>query len=625
MMMNPNRIPGRQAITLSALGLLGLLAGCNSDDNSKATPAIPDEPFSLNILHINDHHSHLKAASSELTLGGKTTQVEMGGFPRVTALAKSLAASKTHPLTLHGGDAITGDLYYTLFQGEADAKLMNTLCFDALVVGNHEFDNGDAGLKTFLDFLHQGSCQTPVLAANVEPESGVSPLAPAAGNYLQPYLIKEYGQQKIGIIGIATGTKTQSSSSPDATTKFSDETTTAQRYIDELKQKGINKIVLLSHYGLDGDKRMSAALKGVDVIIGGDSHSLLGSGFTALGLNPEGEYPLQLTNADGDKVCVAQAWQYASLLGELDIDFDAKGVITRCQGTPHLLLGETFKQKDDTGAYVALSGDALTAVQAEVATNPLLDIVVPDSEAQTLLDDYAKQVTDKTSAVIGTASEDLCLSRIPGDKRSAICTQAETNAHGSDISNQVAQAFLAMSQEAEIAIQNGGGVRTDIAAGNITIGSAYTLLPFANTLTNLSMSGAEIRKVLNEAVDYSFDASGSTGSYPYAAGLRFDVDRSRPAGSRLFNLETKVKGSSQWTPLDESHTYKVVTNSFTALGKDNYLTFATVTARGDAVNTYLDYAQSFVDYVKQKGTLGKPAAEDYSTQHFYDASGVLQQ
>jgi len=344
-----------------------------------------------------------------------------------------------------------------------------------------------------------------------------------------------------------------------------------------------------------------------------------------LGLNPEGEYPIQLTNADGDKVCVAQAWQYADLLGELDIDFDAKGVVSHCQGTPHLLLGDTFKQKDDTGTYVALSGDALAAIQAEVTTNSLLDIVIPDTEAQTLLDDYAKQVTEKTSAVIGTASESLCLSRIPGDKRSAICAQADTNAHGSDISNQVAQAFLTMSQEAEIAIQNAGGVRTDIAAGNITIGSAYTLLPFANTLTNLSMTGAEIRKVLNEAVDYSFDASGSTGSYPYAAGLRFDVDRSRPAGSRLYNLETKVKGSSQWTPLDESRTYKVVTNSFTALGKDNYLTFAIVTARGDAVNTYLDYAQSFVDYVKQKGTLGKPAAEDYSTQHFYDASGVLQQ
>lgn len=621
-MMNPKRIPGRHAITLSALGLLALMTGCNSDDNDKNTQG---EPFSLNILHINDHHSHLKAASSELMLGGKTTQVEMGGFPRVTALAKSLAASKSHPLTLHGGDAITGDLYYTLFQGEADANLMNTLCFDAFVIGNHEFDNGDAGLKTFIDFLRQGSCQTPVLAANVEPESGVSPLAPAGGSYLQPYLIKEYGSQKVGIIGIATGAKTQSSSSPDATTEFVDETTTAQRYIDELKKKGINKIVLLSHYGLDGDKQMASALKGVDVIIGGDSHSLLGSGFTALGLNPEGDYPLQLTNADGDKVCVAQAWQYANLLGELDIDFDAKGVVTRCEGTPHLLLGDTFKQKDDTGAYVALSGDALTAIQAEVDANPLLDSVTPDSEAQTLLDGYAEQVSDKTSAVIGTASENLCLSRIPGDKRSAICTQAETNAHGSDISNQVAQAFLAMSQEAEIAIQNGGGVRTDIAAGNITIGSAYTLLPFANTLTNLSMTGAEIRKVLNEAVDYSFDANGSTGSYPYAAGLRFDVDRSRPAGSRLFNLETKVKGSSQWTPLDENRTYKVVTNSFTAQGKDNYLTFATVTARGDAVNTYLDYAQSFVDYVKQKGTLGKPAAEDYSTQHFYDASGALQQ
>lgn len=145
--------------------------------------------------------------------------------------------------------------------------------------------------------------------------------------------------------------------------------------------------------------------------------------------------------------------QYASLLGELDIDFDAKGVVARCQGTPHLLLGDTFKQKDNTGAYVALSGDALTAVRAEVTTNPLLDIVVTDSEAQTLLDDYASR-SRKTSTVIGTASEDLCLSRITATSAvpSAPRQRPMPTARISVI--RWLKPFLAMSQEAEIAIQN---------------------------------------------------------------------------------------------------------------------------------------------------------------------------
>ena len=601
---------------------LCLLPGCNVDNSEYPK----SEPFTLNILHINDHHSHLQEASAELTLAGKTTQVQLGGFPRVTALVNQLAASKPHPLKLHGGDAITGDLYYTLFQGEADAALMNSICFDAMVVGNHEFDSGDKGLKQFIDFLHgSAACQTPVLAANVVPESGVSPLAPKGGNYLSPYTIKQYGNQRVGVIGIATGVKTQSSSSPDATTRFLDEAATAQQYIDKLKGEGIDKIVVLSHYGYSGDQALAAKLNGVDVIIGGDSHSLLGSGFSELGLNPEGAYPTQVTDAAGNRVCIAQAWQYASVVGELDVAFDAHGRVESCSGTPHLLLGASFKQKDACNNYVALTGDALSSLTAQVTANPLLAVVTPDPVAQNQLDDYAAQVQAKTAITIGTASEALCLSRIPGDKRSAICAQSDTNAHGADISNLVAQAFLAMSPDAEVAIQNAGGVRTDVAAGNITIGTAYTLLPFANTLTNLAMTGAEIRQVLNEAVDYAFAANGSTGSYPYAAGLRFDVDRSRAAGARLYNIQTRVKGSSQWQDLDESRSYKVVTNSFTAMGKDNYLTFGTVSASGRAVNTYLDYAQSFVEYVKQQGVLQKPALGDYSTQHFYDANGQLQQ
>ena len=95
---------------------------------------------------------------------------------------------------------------------------------------------------------------------------------------------------------------------------------------------------------------------------------------------------------------------------------------------------------------------------------------------------------------------------------------------GSDISNLVAHAFRDMAKASQIAIQNGGGVRIDIGKGDLSIGDAYQLLPFANTLVELDMSGAEIHEVLEDALDLALKPDGSSGAYPYAAGLRWDVD-----------------------------------------------------------------------------------------------------
>jgi 2',3'-cyclic-nucleotide 2'-phosphodiesterase (5'-nucleotidase family) len=153
-------------------------------------PRPPTSALEIHIAHINDHHSHLEAIPDfEISLDGVPTRVEAGGFPRLTTLFK---ASQGLPnlLKLHAGDALTGTLYHTLYHGEADAALMNSVCFDAFELGNHEFDEGDAGLQRFLDDLRSGPCRTTVLAANVEAAIG-TPLAPvAAHDYLQPYLLK---------------------------------------------------------------------------------------------------------------------------------------------------------------------------------------------------------------------------------------------------------------------------------------------------------------------------------------------------------------------------------------------------------------------------------------------------
>jgi NAD pyrophosphatase/5''-nucleotidase NadN len=590
------------------------LAGCNDNDNN--SPANTSGPLSLNILHINDHHSNLEEGSRSLNIAGADTEFTVGGFPRVAAKINERAAELENVLKLHAGDAITGTLYFTSFEGKADAELMNLVCFDAFALGNHEFDRGDSGLKLFLDELANGNCDTPVLAANVKPAVG-TPLAPSAvDDYIKPYVIKEVDGERVGIVGIDIANKTRNSSSPDDTTEFLDETITAQAMIDELEDQGVNKIVLLTHYQYANDLELAANLTGVDVIIGGDSHSLLGD-FDTYGLESEGPYPTLVTDAAGNQVCVAQAWQYSQVVGELNVDWNAEGIVQSCSGVPHLLLDEPLLREDDGGNEYTPSGTEREAILMAVAADPQLSLTPNDAAVAAALATYTDQLDEFRNKVIGTATEDLCLARIPGvSYGDATCT-GEDPVRGGDIPNIVAQAFLFQSKNADVSIQNAGGVRIDLFQGDITIGDAYTLLPFANTLVDLTMTGAEIRQVLNEAVDFA--DSDSSGAYPYAAGLRWTVDMNRPSGQRLYDIQVRDRDGTQWRTLTDGETLNVVTNSFTAGGRDGYVTFGTVSDDGRAVDTFLDYAQSFVDYTLEVNTLSKPAADEYSTQSFTPA------
>ena len=144
-----------------ALAASALIAGCGGSGND--TPA--GQPLELRILHINDHHSTLESKSKTLQLDAGTGKaeavaVDAAGFARVTQAIEELAAQSPNVLKLHAGDALTGTLYFNRAgaDGEADAALMNTVCFDAFTLGNHEFDKGDSGLKGFIDLLHKGSC-----------------------------------------------------------------------------------------------------------------------------------------------------------------------------------------------------------------------------------------------------------------------------------------------------------------------------------------------------------------------------------------------------------------------------------------------------------------------------------
>ncbi len=606
-----------------------LLQGCTSGAES------PDEHFELTVLHVNDHHSHLEPHQFELdvsalqlpTRGAEGEQlrkvtVTHGGFPLLAGAVKQLTASTPNAITVHAGDAITGTAYYSLLGGAADAALMNSICFDAMAAGNHEFDGGDSGFAAFIDALWAGNCKTPVLAANVAP----GPHSALAAGYLQPHTVLERGGERIGIVGIVSADKTQNSSRPDPDTRFLNELATAQRHIDKLTTAGINKIILLTHLGYARDLALARELRDVDVIVGGDSHSLLGDASLAgFGLRPVGPYPTRTIDALGQPVCVVQAWEYARLLGALSVSFDSKGVVTRCSGAPVLPFAEHYNYAAADGNVATLPADDTALVSGLLRQNGVMLPVRADAGADATLAGYRTRLGDLAGTMIAQAEEDLCRDYLPGTGRSLLCPAATSWRHGGDISQLVSVSMLAATPTAAIALQNAGGVRRDIARGDISIADVFALLPFSNTLVTLELTGREIVAVLEEALEHALSSPANAGAYPYAAGLRYAVDATRTQGERLSAVEVNPQLAGSWQPLALGSSYTVVSNDFIASGKDGYTLLGQKFDRGEYEATYTEYAQAFIDYLRgltaRGQKLAKPPADSYSTRSYRNAAG----
>ncbi|HUH88446.1 MAG TPA: 5'-nucleotidase C-terminal domain-containing protein [Pusillimonas sp.] len=622
----------------AALALLAGCAGTTSQEPEHPSATNESSGYTLTVLHINDHHSHLDESSLPLMMATGPTKrepilVPAGGFARVASAMHELASrAPARTIKIHAGDAITGDLYYPLTDGQADADLMNMVCFDTFTLGNHEFDHGDAALKRFIDRLHDGECKTQVLSANVRfgPESALNPTQ--APDYVQPWVVLERDSRRIGLIGLTVAAKTQNASRPDPGTTFLEEAASAQAAIDELERLGVDIIVLQSHYGYKADLTLAKQLRGVDAIIGGDSHTLLGpDSMKNHGLAPKGPYPTHTTDRNGKPVCVAQAGHYGYVVGELILQFDITGHLLSCQGTPHALIGTDFKPARRDRA--PLSNADVSAIMGEIARSGFLRVTDPDARAVAALAPHQARKLAFGSSVVTHAPHTLCTRRVPGTNaiqggpgRGENCAaDARLSRHGGDTQQLVAQAYLHQARtyfEADLALINAGGVRTDIPAGPVTVKDIYNLLPFNNQLVQLKVSGTMLEAALESAVDAAFAPKPSSGAFPYAAGMRWRVDARQPKGSRLSHIEVQQPDGT-YEPLDRTKIYNVATIDFIADGKDHYLPFMKlkeherVDAGLDATQLFLDYA---IDLAKQKRGLTRPATDEYSTQAFVSAT-----
>jgi len=342
----------------------------------------------------------------------------------------------------------------------------------------------------------------------------------------------------------------------------------------------------------------------VDVIVSGDSHTLLGDGLDVYGFAPRGSYPTVLANADGEPVYLVQAWEYAKALGVLDVTFEGDVIVAASGRTCLPVSGPMLRdsgKKDDKGAPLLeeMSPSGIEGVKAALAGTSLV-YTEADPAVAAIARKYRDMKGDAELEVIATVAEDLGHNRIPGDGRDGYSLPL-----GSDIAPLVAKAFYELDPAGDLCIQNGGGVRVSIAKGELTLKRSYELLPFANSMYEIKMTGAEIVQVMEDALLSALD-NHSTGSFPYAYGIRYDVDASKPAYSRMGNVEIRDRKTGAWGPMDMKKIYVVITNNYTGGGKDGYVTFKTVQdERGPGYDTMTDYALSFIQYARKLNAEGK--------------------
>ena len=410
---------------------------------------------------------------------------------------------------------------------------------------------------------------------------------------------------------------------PDPGTTIGDETTAAKACVAELTAMNLTKIVLLTHIGYFSDLAEMANIEGVDVIIGGHSHTLLGNASVLgrVGLVPLGDYATIVNNT-----CIVQAWCYNQLVGKLNVTFDDLGVVQACNGEISLPI--------DSTKFTVLDGATefdLPAADATIFKDYLFSLGIfadpgQDQNVTTALQPYRDSLQKFTLQTIAAASEKICNSYLGVVDPTCPGTPAQS-AVGGGACLIVAESFLHDIPDADIAIQNAGGCRTYIAKGNFSFGDAYTILPFGDTLVTLKVTGAQIKSVLEDAANNSVtDAVGSDfGSFPVAAGLRWACNYTADFGNRFSNIQVNSRFNSTWVPLDLAANYTIVTNDYVATPKDGYWTFGEINKNDHSVyrNTYVVDAQTLIDYSKSLGTLSNPPIDKFSTQKLVFLDGTV--
>ncbi|XP_055005554.1 LOW QUALITY PROTEIN: 5'-nucleotidase [Boleophthalmus pectinirostris] len=485
--------------------------------------------FELVLLHTNDVHARVEETSA---FSGKCSRSRgapcFGGVARRATLVRRLREAGAPVLLLDAGDQFQGSVWFSFYKGAEAAHFMNALRYDAMALGNHEFDNGVPGLMD--PFLREIQC--PVLSANLRTDA---PLAATFGTAFSPYKVLSVGGEQVGVVGY-TSRETPALSDPGPHVHFEDELSALQRQVDKLQTLGVNKIIALGHSGFTVDQEIARTVRGVDVVIGGHSNTFLYTGSPPSVEVPVGPYPFLVRSVDGRQVPVVQAYAFGKYLGHLHIRFDDEGNVLEAHGNP-ILLDESIPEDPDV----------LNQVE----------------EWKENLKSFSSQVVGRTLVFLNGSNEE--------------CRFRECNL-GNLICDAMVDSALGFSEDLQwnhvsAALMNGGGVRNSIDEetrnGSITMEDLLSVLPFGGTIDLVSLKGSTLKK----AFEHSVHRYGqSTGEFLQVSGFQVEVDLTMPPYSRVRALRilcTRCRVPT-FDPVQDDSVYRVLMPSYMVTGGDGF-------------------------------------------------------
>ncbi|MFQ2013723.1 bifunctional UDP-sugar hydrolase/5'-nucleotidase UshA [Aeromonas sp. 601115] len=533
--MNNNFIKGGVA-----LAVLAALTGCNTSSNDTVAPCT-ENVCKLTILHTNDTHGRFwHNAENEYGMAAQKTLVEQ--------LRSEAKAAGSEVLVLSGGDVNTGVPESDLQDAEPDFMAMNNIRYDAMAVGNHEFDNPLSVLEK-----QRKWAQFPMLSANIYDKA-------SGKHYFDPYKVfKLESGLKVAVLGLTTEDTAQLVDPNNVQTlEFRDPTTEAAKLGQQIRSnKEANLVFAITHMGhyengqhgsnAPGDVEMARALPAgtLDAIIGGHSQNpvCMEPGTTNKYANFKPGDNCQPDQQNG--TWIMQAHEWGKYVGRAQFEYqNGKLTLTSYELIPVNLIKRNAKgEAIDANGVVTKDPTKMQFVQDEITKDPEL--------YNTLLG-YQEKGQQELNVVIGSADGLLV-----GDRNSV--RNKQTNL------GRLITTATSIKLGVDFGIVNSGGVRDSIPAGDITYRSVLLVHPFGNTVNKAAMKGSDLATYLGQVAT----KTRNTGGYAQFGGIDMAVD----CQAKSVNI-TSIGGKA----FDPSATYSFAIPSFSASGGDGYPKIDTINA-----------------------------------------------
>jgi 5'-nucleotidase/UDP-sugar diphosphatase len=494
---------------LTALATLALL-GC-----AATAPAGPekDKIYNITILHTNDHHGRFwKNSDGEYGMAARKTVIDQ--------IRSEVAKAGGYSLLLDGGDVNTGVPESDLQDAVPDFKGMNMLGYDAMAVGNHEFDKPTSVLK-----MQRALVQFPMLAANIyEHDQRMFPA----------YKVFTFGGLRVGVMGLTTE-DTAKMSSPEnlKDIEFHNPIAEAAKVVPELRSKA-DVVIVATHMGhyengnhgtqAPGDVSLARAVRGIDLVVGG--HTQNPACMKAENVLDREYVPGSDCKPDRQNgTWIVQAHEWGKYVGRADFQYrNGEFKLVKYALIPVNLM-RTVKAADGKTSLV-----------------PYTSQIAEDKDMLAMLTPYQEFGQQKLLVEVGSTD-----GRLEGDR-------AVVRAKPASLAVLIGRALMERTK-ADFAVVNAGGVRDSFVSGKLTYKDVLKVQPLGNTTVTVDLSGKEVMDYLNAAARMSVGA----GAFAQFAGVNLVVTSGVVTSATIHGA-----------PVDSGKTYRMAINNFMAAGGDGY-------------------------------------------------------